>query len=84
MSLEDDDNMLKIDMLHGNRHFISFNPLKPKLVQMLFKNSVHTSERTPHFTITKISWIMLFREIITIYNYKHIKATNIKYRVTDS
>jgi hypothetical protein len=32
MSLEDDDNMLKIDMLQGNRDFISFNRLKPKLV----------------------------------------------------
>jgi hypothetical protein len=24
---------------------------------MLFKNSVRTSERTPHFTITKINWL---------------------------
>jgi hypothetical protein len=32
---------------------------------MLFKNSVRTSKRTPHFTITKINWLMLFKEIIT-------------------
>jgi hypothetical protein len=31
---------------------------------MLFKNSVRTSKRTPHFTITKINWLMLFKEII--------------------
>jgi hypothetical protein len=37
------------------------NPLKPKLVYMLFKNSVRTSKRTPHFTITKINWLMLFK-----------------------
>jgi hypothetical protein len=26
---------------------------------MLFKNSVRTSKRTPHFTITKINWLTL-------------------------
>jgi hypothetical protein len=30
----------------------------------LFKNSVRTSKRTPHFTITKINWLTLFKEII--------------------
>jgi hypothetical protein len=45
-----------------------FNRLKAKLVQMLFKNSVRTSKRTPHFTITKINWLMLFKEIITVYS----------------
>jgi hypothetical protein len=34
---------------------------------MLFKNSVRTSKRTPHFTITTINWLTLFKEIITIY-----------------
>jgi hypothetical protein len=33
---------------------------------MLFKNPVRTSKRTPHFTITKISWLMLLKEIITV------------------
>jgi len=33
---------------------------------MLFKNSVRTSKRTPHFTITKINWLMLFKEIIAV------------------
>jgi len=28
---------------------------------MLFKNSVRTSKRTPHFTITKIDWLTLFK-----------------------
>jgi hypothetical protein len=27
-------------------------------------NSLRTSKRTPHFTITKINWLMLFKEII--------------------
>jgi hypothetical protein len=28
---------------------------------MLFKNSGRTSKRTPHFTITKINWLTLFK-----------------------
>jgi hypothetical protein len=28
---------------------------------MLFKNSARTSKRTPHFTITKINWLTLFK-----------------------
>jgi hypothetical protein len=34
------------------------NPLKPKLVQIAFKNSVCTSKRTLQFTITRINWII--------------------------
>jgi hypothetical protein len=46
---------------------------------MLFNNSVRTSKRTPHFTITKISWLTLFKEIITDYPEKSYKTH--KYRV---
>jgi hypothetical protein len=46
---------------------------------MLFKNPVRTSKRTPHFTITKINWLMLFKEIIAAYSDNHIKPTNEKY-----
>jgi hypothetical protein len=49
---------------------------------MLFKNSVRTSKRTPHFTITKINWLMLFKEIIAVYTEKHIKSVR-KLSVTD-
>jgi hypothetical protein len=42
---------------------------------MLFKNSVHTSKRTPHFTITKINWLTLFKEIIPVYAENHMKPT---------
>jgi protein involved in temperature-dependent protein secretion len=43
---------------------------------MLFKNSVRTSKRTPHFTITKINWLTLFKEIIAVYSEHHMKAVN--------
>jgi hypothetical protein len=49
----------------------------------MFKYSVHTSKRTPHFTITKINWLMLFKEIIPVYTETHKKTINIKCRVTD-
>jgi hypothetical protein len=40
---------------------------------MLFKNSVRTSKRTPHFTITDINWLSLFKEIIAVYSENHIE-----------
>jgi hypothetical protein len=50
----------------------------------LFKNSVRTSKRTPHFTITKINWITLFKEINVVYSENHKNTdTNTKYSVTD-
>jgi hypothetical protein len=36
------------------------------LVKIIFKNSVRTSKRTPHFTITKINWLTLVKEIIAV------------------
>jgi hypothetical protein len=32
-----------------------------------FKNSVRNSKTTPHFTITKINYLILFKEIIHVY-----------------
>jgi hypothetical protein len=43
---------------------------------MLFKNPVRTSKRTPHFTITKINWLTLFKEIITVYSKNQMKPIN--------
>jgi hypothetical protein len=45
---------------------------------MLFKNSVRTSKRTPHFTITKICWLMLFKEIIRVCSEDNIESINKK------
>jgi hypothetical protein len=50
---------------------------------MIFKNPVRTSERTPHFTITKINWLTLFKEIIAVYSENHTKHINTKLIVTD-
>jgi hypothetical protein len=50
---------------------------------MLFKNSVRTSKRTPHFTVTKIDWLMLFKEVIAVYSENHTKPVNTKRYIID-
>jgi hypothetical protein len=50
---------------------------------MLFKNPVRTSKRTPYFTITKINWLTLFKEIIAVYSENHAKPINTKCSITD-
>jgi hypothetical protein len=51
--------------------------------QTEFKNPIRTSKKTPHFTITKINWLTLFKEIIPVYGENHTKPTGAKCRVTD-
>jgi hypothetical protein len=43
---------------------------------MLFKKSVRTSKRTPHFTITEINWLTLFKEMIAVYTENHTRTIN--------
>jgi hypothetical protein len=59
------------------------NTLKPKLVYIPFKNSVRTAKKIPHFTITKIKWLMLWKKIISFYTENHTKPINTKCSVTD-
>jgi hypothetical protein len=54
-----------------------------KLVYVSFKNSVRTSKRTPNFTITKIKWLMLVKEIIAVYSENHAKPINTKCCIID-
>jgi hypothetical protein len=44
----------------------------------IFTDSVHTAKKTPHFTVTKISWLTLFKEIIADYSENHLKHMNTK------
>jgi hypothetical protein len=55
-----------------------FNPLKLKLIHIVYENSVRTSNRTPHFTIRNINWLMLFKEVIAVYSKNHTKPINAK------
>jgi hypothetical protein len=48
---------------------------------MLFKNSARTSKRTPHFTITKINWLTLFKfniNIKTHYMFQPLKGHHLR------
>jgi hypothetical protein len=54
----------------------TINSLKLKLVYAVFKNSVRTAKKTQHFTITKINWLTLFKEIIGVYYQKRGKPIN--------
>jgi hypothetical protein len=60
--------------------YITFalNPLKPKLVEIIFKDSVRTAKKTPHFAVTKINRLTLFKEIIGVYRENHTKPESTK------
>jgi hypothetical protein len=51
--------------------------LKQKFIQIIFNNSVRTAKKTPRFTITKINWLQLFREIIAVYSENYTEKINI-------
>jgi hypothetical protein len=42
---------------------LHINLLKPEADLKIFNNSARTAKKTPHFTNTKINWLMLFKEI---------------------
>jgi hypothetical protein len=46
----------------------------------IFNNSVLTAKKTPHFTVTKIDRLTLFKEIIAVYSENRKKPTNIHRR----
>jgi hypothetical protein len=50
---------------------------------MLFKDSVRTSKRTPHFTITKINWLTVFKEIIAV-RFQVLTAASMKFSVMEA
>jgi hypothetical protein len=57
------------------------NPLKYKGHFML-KNEVRRAKRTQHFTVTKINWLTMLKEIIGDYE-KNTEYINTKCRITD-
>jgi hypothetical protein len=65
------------NILRSTPFWNNLNPLKPKLVQITFKNSVRTAKKTQHFTITKINLFLLFKEIIAVDGENYMKPINI-------
>jgi hypothetical protein len=43
---------------------------------MILNNSVRTAKKTPRFTVTKINWLTLFKEITAVYPKNRIKSIN--------
>jgi hypothetical protein len=52
------------------------NPSKAKLVCILFKNPVTTLEKIQYLSISKTYWLMLLKEITTVYSDNHMKLIN--------
>jgi hypothetical protein len=47
-----------------------------KFIQIIFRNSLLTSNKTQDMSITKISWLMLLRKIIALSSENHTKLIN--------
>jgi hypothetical protein len=62
---------------------LCFDPFKPKLVYIIFNNSVRNLKRTLPVTITNINLLTLLKEIIHVYTEKLTDPINTKCRVTD-
>jgi hypothetical protein len=45
------------------------------------KNPARTVNKTQHFSVTKINWLTLFKEIIPVHTENHTKHINTKCRV---
>jgi hypothetical protein len=50
--------------------------LKSKLIYILSQKSVHTAKKTQLFTITKINWLTLLKEIIDVLSENRTKHIN--------
>jgi hypothetical protein len=57
--------------LHWTGLYCDINPLEPQLFQIIFKKSVRTAKKTPHFTVAKINYLTLFKEIIAVCSQNH-------------
>jgi hypothetical protein len=74
--------MLYAERLKSHSKY-SIKPLKPKLIKIIFKELSRTSKKTQHFTITKINWLKLFKEIIAVNSENRTKPVSTKCRVID-
>jgi hypothetical protein len=57
--------------------------LNPTLAYITGYSRIQTVPEREHFTITKINWLLPFKEVIAVSNKTHKKPINTKCRVTD-
>jgi hypothetical protein len=81
---------LKLGGLHEKHAVATWNlgtisafVLKPKIVFVIVKKSVHTSKKTPHFAITKINCLMLSRKLSLFALINVTKSVKAEYSVND-
>jgi hypothetical protein len=63
------DRTLLLTRLHISSILPYYNPFNPTIVFIIDYLIIQpvTSKRTPHLTTAKINWLMVFKEVITIY-----------------
>jgi hypothetical protein len=64
-------------------HIFFLKPFKVEAYLNVCNNSVRTAKKTQHFTITKINWLTLFKEIIAVYIENHMKPIHTIYSITN-
>jgi hypothetical protein len=47
-----------------------------KLALIIFKDPVHTSKKTEHFTIKKLNFLMLLKKLIAVHAENYTKPIN--------
>jgi hypothetical protein len=78
--LKCDTEVMPLDMglPEGRSSGLKLKPVKRKLIQVMCKNSARATKKTPHFTVTKINRLTLFKEIIAVYCENHTKPIETK------
>jgi hypothetical protein len=61
------DRRILILKLYTNLTLSSYGELAVEIQFMLTSNLVRTATKTQRFSITKISWLMVFMEIVIVY-----------------
>jgi hypothetical protein len=62
--------------IYNSRTTETSNPLKHEARAKILKTSVRTAKKTPHFTVTKINRLTVFKEIIAVYCDNRTKHIN--------
>jgi hypothetical protein len=70
---------LNCTVAYSDSYFILLTTLiicSPKFIYITLKYSVLTSKKTRHISITRISWLVFFKEITDVHTENHTKPIN--------
>lgn len=60
---------------------ISISPSKLKVIYIICNVSVHTSKKTKSVSVTKISWLVLVKELISVYSESRTKYSKTLFEI---